>query len=300
VDDVCAVVITHHPDARVGERLARVARQVGRVVVVDNASAGPARPRLLALQEAGRIRLLENAGNRGVAAALNRGVGWARSHGFSWALLLDQDTEVDPELVRGLRWIYAAHPHPERIGVVGARSRSDAAPPPSPREAARGWRRRETVITSGSLLRLAILERIGPFRDEFFIDHVDDDYCLRLAACGLGVLQSTRPLMDHALGAPSRVRLPWRESQTSNHSALRRYFMTRNHVVLIRQYWRVQPRWALRTAYARMRSTLLMVVFEAERGRKLRAILRGLVDGMAGRLGPGPGGGLAGRAGERV
>jgi len=35
------------------------------------------------------------------------------------------------------------------------------------------------VITSGSLLPLATYADIGPFREEFFIDFVDTDYCFR-------------------------------------------------------------------------------------------------------------------------
>jgi hypothetical protein len=42
----------------------------------------------------------------------------------------------------------------------------------------------------------------------------------------------------------------------------------------------------LRSLRSRLKSTLLMVLFEPERGPKLRAVGRGLVDGLSGRLGP--------------
>jgi rhamnosyltransferase len=286
VNRVCAIVVTHHPDARVGERVAGIASQVDVVLVVDNGSPAESRARLRALEQAGRIRLIENAENQGVATALNQGARWASAQGFPWVLLLDQDTEADPDLVRALLQIYERHPRAGEVGVVGA------LPHPRPGVGRRlpradgAWRRAGIVITSGSLLRLATIERVGPFRDEFFVDHVDDDYCLRIAARGMCVLQSTRPLMRHSIGTPSSVRLPWKRSQTSNHSALRRYFMTRNHVVLIREHWRTRPGWVLRTLRSRLKSTLLMVLFEPERGPKLRAIGLGLVDGLSGRLGP--------------
>jgi rhamnosyltransferase len=283
---VCAIVVTHFPDAGLAERLAGVAAQVDEMLVVDNGSRGEPLERLRGLSARGRIRLLENGENRGVATALNQGARWAAARGFDWIALFDQDTRADPDLVRDLLAVYAAHPRSAEIGVVGARPHAPAAPAGADRGGGPpGWRACETVITSGSLLRVATLARVGPFRDEFFVDHVDDDYCLRLAARGFLVLQTARPLMQHAIGAPTPVRLPWKHSQTSNHSAERRYFMTRNHVVLIREHWRARPRWVLRSAGSRLRSALLMLAFERGRGRKLAAIAHGLADGCAGRLG---------------
>jgi hypothetical protein len=44
----------------------------------------------------------------------------------------------------------------------------------------------------------------------------------------------------------------------------------------------------LRTVHARLKSALLMLLFEPERAAKGAAMLRGLADGLAGRLGAGP------------
>ncbi len=47
---------------------------------------------------------------------------------------------------------------------------------------------------------------------------------------------ANKPLMEHAIGAASFHKLPWKVSVTSNHSPVRRYYMTRNQVVLAREY----------------------------------------------------------------
>jgi rhamnosyltransferase len=142
-----------------------------------------------------------------------------------------------------------------------------------------------TVVTSGSLVSLQIAASLGPFREELFIDFVDDEYCLRARSKGFKILLIPEPLAVHALGSPKFRRLPWRTIGTSNHAALRRYYMTRNHVVLVKEYAFREPGWVLRSLYARMKSFLLLLLFDDDRLLKMRFMWRGLIDGIAGRMG---------------
>ena len=71
--DVCAVVVTYHPDPGFPDRLDRVRPQVGRVVVVDNGSSPPARE-MLRNAAGPDVELILNDANLGVATALNQGV----------------------------------------------------------------------------------------------------------------------------------------------------------------------------------------------------------------------------------
>jgi rhamnosyltransferase len=147
-----------------------------------------------------------------------------------------------------------------------------------------------TVITSGSLVPLAIAARLGPFRDDFFIDLVDDEYCLRARSRGYKVLLIPRPLTVHALGNPIIRRLPWRTIGTSNHSARRRYYMTRNRIMLLKQYAFREPGWATRTLFIRLKSFVLLLLLDDHRVSKLRLMWHGMLDGIAGRTGELPAG----------
>ena len=63
------------------------------------------------------------------------------------------------------------------------------------------------MITSGSLLALAVFRRVGPMREDFFIDAVDFQYCLRLRRHGYKVIETLLPTLIHPIGAPTLQRV---------------------------------------------------------------------------------------------
>jgi len=112
------------------------------------------------------------------------------------------------------------------------------------------------------------------------MDCVDLEYCLRARSHGFRIIMTRKPLMDHALGATTMHTLPWKRTGTSNHLPVRRYYMTRNHIVLVREYLRKEPVWAISTLYERLKWTILMCLFEKNKFRKLGFTAMGIFDGI--------------------
>ena len=288
---VCAVFVTYHPDARFADRLPGVAAQVGGVVIVDNGSGEAALAMLARLGEDSRVSVVRNDENVGLAEALNLGIERAQARGFVSVVLFDQDSEADEDLVATLLAVRAATPEPARVAVVGAGFRERHRPE---RQAAKvpgdlHWIEVPWAITSGSLLWLATHAVVGPFRAEFFIDYVDAEYCLRARALGFRVLKTRTPLMSHSVGAPSLHRFLWMKKWTSNHAPARRYYVARNHTVMLRESGRYPAgAWAVAGLLACLTPGKRIVFYETRKGEKLAALLRGWWDGVRGRLGAGP------------
>lgn len=279
--DVCAVVVTYHPDPGFPDRLARIRPQVGRVVVVDNGSSPPARE-MLRNAAGPDVDLILNDINLGVATALNQGVGHARDRSYRWTLTLDQDSVVEPFLVEALLEAYDAFPARDLVAVVGSnyfdekrgktfKRESPAFPP---------YLEQTTVITSGSLISVDAYGRIGPFRDDFFIDHVDDEYCLRAQAMGCKVILCRRPVIRHSIGGAVGKRILGRTVWSSNHSTVRRYYMARNFLWVARKYFSYRPGWVALHAFRHAGFLLLMVLLEKERWGKIESSARGIRDGL--------------------
>ncbi len=292
--DVCAVVVTYHPDSELPARLARVLRQVGAVVIVDNGSGEDGLKMLRALSADPKITLALNSANLGIARALNIGIERAAALGFARVLLLDQDTIVDEDMVQRLMEVYAAIPDNERLAVIGSGFRDANAKPRAAGDEAHGgmreepaWEDVECVITSGSLLPLSTHAAIGPFREEFFIDHVDIEYCFRARAKGFRVLKTRRPVMSHAIGATTEHNWLWLNKWTTNHSPDRRYYFARNDTVLLREYGNYRfGTWALKSLGRRIRMCKRITLYEQMKTRKMLAVAQGWWDGVRGRLGP--------------
>ena len=149
-NSVCAVVVTYFPDSGFEERLRMILPQVESLVMVDNSPEGDKVRQLGILAEyRGRVLLVENHANLGIAAALNCGLENAVQLGCKWLLTLDQDTRCFPDMVDTLLRVHGAG---ERIAVVGSnyfdyRNTRTAAPASDGDE----YLERKTVITSGSL-----------------------------------------------------------------------------------------------------------------------------------------------------
>jgi rhamnosyltransferase len=282
---VCGVIVAFHPDESFPARLLRIAGQVQTTVVIDNGSEPSIAERLNDPIRYGRVHVIRNSRNLGIAAALNIGLGYARSTNCTHALLFDQDTDPLPQLMTSIESCARSRVDIQDVAVIGINSVDAVRGKPLYPMTGRVCDEVYTVVSSGSLVSLAIADRLGPFREDFFIDLVDDEYCLRARSHGFKVLLIREPLAVHPLGSPKFVQLPWRTIGTSNHSALRRYYMIRNHLVVAREYMLREPQWVLRSLRTRLKSILLMLLLDDDRGSKVRFTWRGLIDGLARRTG---------------
>ena len=276
---VMALIVTYHPDAGVGDRMRSLIGTVGAILFVDNGSRpdeiGPLEP---FLQEDG-VRFLKNDRNAGLATALNQGFSWAVDHGFSWVLTLDQDTEPTADVVLEAAKVLTAH-RERRIAVVGAAYGDQAPARLSPDGSEVTW-----VITAGALHSVNAWQHLGRFRDDFFIDHVDVEFCLRARTRGYAIFRASGATIRHSIGYPTAHDALFRSVNTSNHSRWRRYYMTRNRIIVWRAYARNEPGYVASDVRAAAREFVKVVLFEDDRGRKVAAMIRGMRDGMRGSTG---------------
>jgi rhamnosyltransferase len=277
--EVMAVVVTYHPPPELAAHLRAIRRQVGALVVVDNGSPDAARTAALCAELGAGF--IGNAQNEGIARALNQGAERARQGGFRWLATFDQDSAPPDGLVPGLLALAQRHPDAARVGIVAAsfhdrnlgRTWSD---PSNTLVDGPDWREVRTLITSGSLVAMASFDDIGGYDERLFIDFVDHDHCHRLRRAGWRLLQSKTLLIDHAIGQLTPHRFLGRTVHCSNHSPARRYYMTRNQLEFYRRCAFDEPYLALwGVANVALRS-LLTVLYEAQRGAKARAIVRGV------------------------
>ncbi len=287
---VCAVVVTFHPDGGLPERLRRVIPQVGATIVVDNGSGDESSGTLQELSTWPELTLIANGENLGIARALNLGIEQAQAGGFSWVLLLDQDSLVDEDMVRRLQVTQASFADASRLAIIGSRFRDTSGRRiESTKLDSTGdlWQEVESTITSGSFLSLSAHAAIGPFREEFFIDHVDTEYCYRARAMGYRVIETREPLMSHSIGSQTHHRVGWSTIWTTNHSAERRYYMARNNTVLLREYGTSDGgSWRVKSITRCFRLCKRIVFFEDDKPAKVRAVVQGWWDGVRGHMGP--------------
>ena len=283
-DKLCAIVTSYQPGAGFELHCETLLQQFQRLVVVDDGSAPCPLPSPSSLACAAGFHWLAHSNNRGLAAALNTGLNQARALGCTWVVLLDQDTAPLPDMLDGLLAAWARCPGSKvMVGANYWNAHRNGpflrlSPDADPLE-------RKTLITAGTLMPLAAVDEIGLFREDYFIDSVDHEYSLRARQHGWRLFITAPVLARQTIGGPRSDR-PWSRFTAFDHAPLRKYYIARNTVYTARLYARQEPTWALRQAWRLAGDLASLLLFERHKWIRLRAFLRGLLDGFMGRLGP--------------
>ncbi|MHB9118228.1 MAG: glycosyltransferase family 2 protein [Burkholderiales bacterium] len=246
--NVCAVVVTYHPDFGALESLlAALTGQVAVTVVVDNGSPADYAPWIRARAQDAVVPLLLGE-NMGVAAAQNRGIEWARAQGCTHVVLFDQDSLPAQDMVSVLlEAADAARARGVAVAALGPRYTDERQDNPPPFIRVRGLRVErcrclspdsvvavDYLIASGCLIPMDVLNAVGDMAEPLFIDYVDIEWGLRAREKGFQSLGVCKATMRHSLGeAPSCFfgrKIPV-------HSPLRHYYHVRNAIWLYRQAW---------------------------------------------------------------
>jgi rhamnosyltransferase len=281
---VCAVMVTYHPSRAMLDNLQNVFAQVQGLVVVDNGSRGDELESLRTASRSLGFNLIENGVNLGIAEALNQGVRWAKSQNYPWVLLLDQDSRMNDGFVEAMFRTWLCHSKGGEIATIHPRYMRAGfgytrLAPRAP-EGSLLW-----CMSSGALMPGWIFEKIGWFASEFFIDWVDIEYCFRIRAAGYLLAESCDAILVHDPGDPAPASVLGLRFWPSHHSATRRYYMSRNRIIVIRKYFLALPLFTLKLIYAALRDTAKCFLGEKNRPRKFRNFLLGTWDGLTGRMG---------------
>ena len=292
-----AVVVTYRPDGEVLENFQSVIESGGRLIVIDNTPL----PDIPEFRELPGTTVVTLGRNIGLAAALNLGIRRAGGDGYENIFLFDQDSrpprdffsnmlhfKIDVDARADDCALYASN-------FYDRNSRTYARFPLFTRGTFR--RRRcvrlrsgllqETVmaITSGTLIAYSRYLKTGPFREDYFIDGIDTEYCLRIGKLGFRSALNCRATIDHALGNRVIRRFLGLTLRPSFHDASRRYYEARNGIRTALDYFADFPLYLPLFLAGLVQESLSIFLYEPDKARKIRALLAGLLHGLIGRMG---------------
>ncbi|WP_130619615.1 glycosyltransferase family 2 protein [Dyella amyloliquefaciens] len=297
-NDVCAIVVTYHPEPAVlGALLEALSGQVAATLIVDNTAC--AQGEALGDVALHGAHVLQQSQNQGLAMAQNKGIAWARERGYGYVLLLDQDSTPGEGMVRELLAAYAQFPRDLPVAAVGPRFHDLREDRDAPFvrighvvnqklwcEHDRQVLACDFLISSGALIPLSVIDEVGDMDAGLFIDNVDLEWSFRVRAKGYQLYGVCAAMMNHRLG-DSRRALPFSLGQVIVHGPTRLYFMTRNRLRLYGMR-HTPTAWIIQDVPRFLIKLLLFGVLIGPRLRNLRFMLRGICDGLRGRQGPCP------------
>ena len=303
---VISITVAFNPDpVRLAEQVVALRGQVDEIIIVDNGSV-PAVERILAQPEiaslvgnAPHLDVVELHENGGAASGFNIGIDAARKKGAAFVLLLDHDSIPAADMVRQLLAGYqraAAASAANTVAAVGPRivDSRDKHEYPFIRF---GWFRHQHLrcggseqgliacdflISSGSLVAISALDKIGRYDEALFIDSVDLEWCCRARTGQHSLYGVCDAELDHRLGDQRQV--VWNRTMLVVHSPARTYYQTRNRILLYRRAY-MPLKWKLKDMLRMAAKFLTLLLFVAPRLEHLRMTGLAIQDGLANRGG---------------
>ena len=141
------------------------------------------------------------------------------------------------------------------------------------------------AITSGTLITFDRYQQIGPFDESYFIDFIDNEYCLRAYKLGLKVAVNCRALINHSIGKREKKHIFKIEMKPNNHNAKRRYFIARNGIRTAVLYFSQFKLYLLLVVLRLLHEIISIALYENNKFFKLRAVVVGIFDGCLGKMG---------------
>lgn len=277
------IVVTFNPDDAIGERLLKLADIFEFVLVVDNSCDEDQIEKVAQCAQQLNFCIISNRSNIGLGAALNQGFDVALEKGLQWCVFFDQDTKIYPSFLNSSQAsVLESLAQPAIIGNNYLDKHAGASRFPYSTVNTASYKKAKTVITSGSFVSMELYDKIGGFREDYFIDSIDHEYCLRARKHGYNVILSLPIAMEHSLGQQRNGR--YRLLSVPEHEPKRKYYIARNIVVTIKTYYSFDKAWCLRQMARLAVEFVCILLFETKKKEKIKATVKGVKYGLAGRM----------------
>jgi rhamnosyltransferase len=282
-ESFCAIFITYNPEPSIITNISRVLEQLSEVIVIDNASSSDSQKILNNLSNHKRIKLIVNEHNYGIAHALNQGAKYAILCEYKWILTFDQDSLAPPNYLNTLLSTYYSIEDRDSVGIVAPVYVTDFGTISFSNSRSKNietYNEVKTTMTSGNLINTKMFNMVGWFNEDFFIDFVDHEYCLRLRDLGFRIIESPQALLQHSLGSSSVHYLFGISIVTTNHNSIRRYYKYRNMISILKTY--PINLMSLLIVRALISEPAKILIFEQQKYQKIKSIIKGIIHGMRG------------------
>jgi rhamnosyltransferase len=295
---VACIIVTYMPDMSLLSRLvSQLLKSAASIYVVDNWFSDESRQSTkdLCALHSDRITFIPLKTNYGIAKAINIGIERARNDEYHFAMLFDQDSIPQDGLLEELQVVVKRlSGTPGKIAAIAPRlydprsnfffkfallkwgiwkkvgchcGNGDLIPC-------------EFINSSGSLIFLHHWDQIGPFREDFFIDHVETEWYMRVRYLGFKCYgYCSKNYLEHHMGDDvcRYWFLGWRFMP--RRSPFRHYTIVRNGIWM----WRMKhtPLSWIPNSLLKLAFTLFYFsLFDRERKDQLKHIVKGILHGL--------------------
>lgn len=298
---VSAVLVTFNPDLEtLFTAIQAISKQVSNILIVDNASLNFSENWLEGFKDQmpAKLYFLHQKENLGIAAAQNIGIEKALTLGADFVWLLDQDSIPSSSMVAELLAVMTCAQSKQETFPVAAvgpaivdrcsgknyyfMTDRDGFPhkwtPSKVIQELPMFQEVTVLVASGTLISIEAIKYIGGMRSNYFINHVDTEWCLRAKAMGYKLLGVPTSKLEHRFGDTTKQVWIFGYKEVIYHSPLRNYYDIRNTLLMLRD---TPMTWVWKAHFiGRIMRLAYFLVFAEERWLRLRYMTLGMLHGV--------------------
>lgn len=232
--------------------------------------------------------------NMGIAKAQNIGIQLAKEKLAEYVIFFDQDSTIPDNYINNLMDDYKQLENQGlKIGAIGPRFIDDRHGfyYKTINLSKFGFRKKMDVskitqpihssllISSGSLISVETLKNVGLMRENYFIDYVDTEWCIRAEATGYKNYMSSKAVMRHTIG--DKI-LRFGFFNVPVHSPFRRYYRVRNAIFMFKEP-HIPFLLFFREMIFNFLHQLILVLSEKDKKAYINSYIKGIRDGFSNR-----------------
>jgi rhamnosyltransferase len=295
---IFAIVVTYNADNDFSDNLSSYINQVDKVIIVDNGSSQNTIAQLIILKDKylDKIIIIFNNQNLGIATAQNIGITTALLEKNDFIIFFDHDSKAKDDMITKLKEAYYELNKTEvNIGMLAANSIDQNCKDYNNKFLTskdnitfkkQGFNKSSnyleviSAISSGSMIKSDLFKKIGDFREDFFIDYVDFEYCLRLISSGYKIFAIKDAILYHALGNMKSIDFFRFKIIILNHSPKRRYTIYRNRIKVWKLYYNKIPAFVFFDLLSSFYFFAKVMLFEQNKLANFSNIVKGIYAGL--------------------
>lgn len=265
--DLAGVVVLYNPFSEIDENVKSFLDQLNYLFVIDNSEVSEKSFASL-FSNLPKVRFLINNQNIGIAKAINLAIKKALDGGYKYLLTMDQDSKFEDSALKKL----ISKIGDETVGIYSPFHKNKYfTNPPFDQEIEEV----SDVMTSGNILNLEAVKKVGLFREDYFIDYVDIEYCLRLRKNGYKILRVNNSFLVHNEANLSKKSFFGKNVFPPNHKPFRWYYKIRNYLYLKEEYKIDFPEYFLKESKNIRNNIIKVILFEQNKILKLKMMIKG-------------------------
>lgn len=276
---IAGVVVLYNPKSNVIDNIKSYLSSLDKLYIIDNSESKNDEFKNISK----KVEYIFLGKNMGIAYALNCAAKKAYKNKYKWLLTMDQDSAFlknhfkkmclyldelsNNKKINGLLNF-------DKIGIMSGIQRTLY----NENSVIKTVSFPVTVMCSGNLINLEIFNKVGGFNENYFIDCVDLEYCLRLRKNGYEIIQLPSVELKHNLGNIKKVRFLWKTVYVTHHNYIRRYYITRNRHYLYDKYKCDFNSFCSFILKENRRELIKILLYEKDKMRKIKAFYQGYRD----------------------